>query len=40
MTGGALFRCGIGSMLLAKARERSPERLRLTFQRDQAARAF
>ena len=35
------FRRGIGSLLLAKARERSPERLHLfTFQRNKAARAF
>ena len=35
------FRRGIGSLLLAKARERSPERLHLfTFQRNRAARAF
>ncbi|MCA0419164.1 MAG: GNAT family N-acetyltransferase [Proteobacteria bacterium] len=35
------FRRGIGSLLLAKARERSPERLHLfTFQRNTAARAF
>lgn len=35
------FRRGIGSLLLAKARERSPERLHLfTFQRNAAARAF
>ena len=35
------FRRGIGSLLLAKARERSPERLTLfTFQRNTAARAF
>ncbi|WP_377845753.1 GNAT family N-acetyltransferase [Bosea sp. UC22_33] len=34
-------RRGIGSLLLAKARERSPERLHLfTFQRNAAARAF
>jgi len=37
----AVFRRGIGSLLLAKARERSPERLTLfTFQRNAAARAF
>jgi len=36
-----LFRRGIGSLLLAKAKERSPERLILfTFQRNAAARAF
>ena len=35
------LRRGIGSLLLAKARERSPERLHLfTFQRNTAARAF
>ena len=35
------FRRGIGSLLLAKAKERSPERLHLfTFQRNMAARAF
>lgn len=35
------FRRGIGSLLLAKAKERSPERLTLfTFQRNTAARAF
>ena len=35
------FRRGLGSLLLAKARERSPERLTLfTFQRNSAARAF
>lgn len=35
------FRRGIGSLLLAKAKERSPERLSLfTFQRNTAARAF
>lgn len=35
------FRRGIGSLLLAKAKERSPERLHLfTFQRNTAARAF
>lgn len=35
------FRRGIGSLLLAKARERSPERLHLfTFQRNHGARAF
>ncbi|WP_306226665.1 GNAT family N-acetyltransferase [Bosea beijingensis] len=35
------FRRGIGSSLLAKAKERSPERLHLfTFQRNTAARAF
>lgn len=35
------LRRGIGSLLLAKARERSPERLTLfTFQRNTAARAF
>ena len=35
------FRRGIGSLLLAKAKERSPERLHLfTFQRNIAARAF
>ena len=35
------FRRGIGSLLLAKARELSPERLALfTFQRNTAARSF
>ncbi|HLZ64805.1 MAG TPA: GNAT family N-acetyltransferase [Aliidongia sp.] len=35
------YRRGIGSMLLAKAKERSPGRLRLhTFQRNLRARAF
>jgi len=35
------FRRGIGSRLLAKAKERSPERLTLfTFQRNTGARAF
>ncbi|RYE33219.1 MAG: GNAT family N-acetyltransferase [Hyphomicrobiales bacterium] len=35
------FRRGIGSLLLAKAKELSPERLHLfTFQRNTAARAF
>ncbi|BCB21086.1 GNAT family N-acetyltransferase [Bosea sp. ANAM02] len=35
------FRRGIGSLLLVKAKERSPERLHLfTFQRNAAARAF
>lgn len=35
------FRRGIGSLLLAKAKELSPERLHLfTFQRNMAARAF
>ena len=35
------FRRGIGSLLLAKAKERSPERLHLfTFQRNTAARNF
>ena len=35
------FRRGIGSLLLAKAKELSPERLHLfTFQRNAAARAF
>lgn len=35
------FRRGLGSLLLDKARERSPARLCLfTFQRNQAARAF
>lgn len=35
------FRRGIGSLLLAKAKERSPARLNLfTFQRNMAARAF
>lgn len=35
------FRRGIGSLLLAKARERSPDGLSLfTFQRNTAARAF
>ena len=35
------FRQGIGSLLLAKAKERSPERLSLfTFQRNTGARAF
>jgi|EndMetStandDraft_6_1072998.scaffolds.fasta_scaffold82629_2 ribosomal protein S18 acetylase RimI-like enzyme len=35
------FRRGIGSLLLAKAKECSPERLQLfTFQRNMAARAF
>lgn len=35
------FRRGIGTLLLAKAKERSPEQLSLfTFQRNTAARAF
>lgn len=35
------FKRGIGSLLLAKAKERSPERLTLfTFQRNTVARAF
>jgi GNAT superfamily N-acetyltransferase len=35
------FRRGVGSLLLAKAKERSPERLHLfTFQRNHSARAF
>lgn len=35
------FRRGIGSLLIAKAKERSPERLSLfTFQRNSGARAF
>lgn len=35
------YRRGIGSLLLGKAKERSPERLRLfTFQRNSGARAF
>ncbi len=35
------FRRGIGSLLLTKAKERSPDRLTLfTFQRNRAARAF
>jgi GNAT superfamily N-acetyltransferase len=35
------YRCGFGSQLLNKAKQRSPRRLRLfTFQRNERARAF